>query len=103
MANEKDMEGYVTRGELREELASFKVELKAELFAMEQRLVQQLAQHANAILERGRVELAVVDDQYKALPGRVQRLDENNQALAERVQKLEDSAPRPKRPRRAAR
>ena len=107
MSNEQDMDAPVTRRELREELAALesrleqKLEQKLGAFRIE--LSAEFARHANAILEQCREWFVVIDDKYKALPGRVQKLDDTVQSLTDRVQRLEDAAPKPKRPRRAAR
>lgn len=114
MSNEQDMDAPVTRRELKEELAAFEERLEQRFDDFEQKLEQklderfskmlaELAQHVNAGLEQTRIWFGVIDDKYKDLPPRVTTLEADRTSLTGRVQRLEDAAPKPKRPRRAAR
>ena len=97
-----DVNAPVTHGELRQELATFKIELKAELkaerfdaidrrfdavdqrfdtledhlIAMEARLMAELGRHTRASAEDLATRVTVVDDKYTDLPRRVARLEE---------------------------
>jgi hypothetical protein len=90
--NENDMTAPVTRGELKQELAELKAELKVDLDqalvdvvrkpdldraldAWGTRLSVELAQHVNAMTESLRAEFRGIDDQYKDLPARVSKLE----------------------------
>ena len=121
MSSETGMDAPITRRELKEELTALEERLetrleqkleqklawvKAEFARMDARFEDVLAEfrrHTSALLERTQDYINVLDDKYKALPGRVERLDDTVHSLAERVQRLEDAVPKPKRPRRAAR
>jgi hypothetical protein len=116
MSNESDMAAPVTRADLaatiaategrlrgeivaaRNELAATEQSLRGEIGASEGRLRgeivamrDQLARHANAMMEHIQTLVTVVEEKYRSLPDRVKRLEEFV------------FAPKPKRPRRAAR
>jgi hypothetical protein len=48
----------------------------ARIDVLEVRLSQELAQHANAIIEAVRVQIAAVDEKYADIPGRVTALEQ---------------------------
>jgi hypothetical protein len=106
MAEYHDMTVPVTRGELREELgkleqkldqklglwggalcefiakntAALREQLREDVVGVERRLSAELARHAKANAEDLAARIAVVDDKYKDLPGRVAALEDNRPA-----------------------
>jgi hypothetical protein len=95
MMDERDMSMPVIRGELREELGVLRTELAAlrtqfdekldlwggalmaRIESSERRLLAELARHTRAIEESIMGRIAVVDEKYADLPGRVEQLEAN--------------------------
>ena len=88
MTSAMDVSAPVTRGELRAEIEQLEIRLEQRLAlmatkadleiwagALMERMSAEIARHTRAVQEEMRSQVAVIDDKYKDLPGRVSRLE----------------------------
>ena len=65
----------VTHVQLRDSLADFRTELRAEFKQMHEDLLRELARHVTASAEQTQRLIIGLDDRYRDLPGRVTVLE----------------------------